>query len=302
MKSISKISDLKCEVIIANLLEEGYEEDKIIIHTQGLFKRNYSHDIDKVIVDNDSGYVHVFVNRDGFYDSLPESLFHKVNAISGKSQQEIVASVKEQKIEEANARNFFLPSENGIFYQRVLHELSIRKLFSNPHLVMRNLWNGKVRIPEEYMHKITQLAPFGYYFVGNVEKTAENLSSLIDEVVHIETSTEIKNFPIENEIENKVGDVRLGLDTICGQDFDETATIWNIEIGLHNREDIGEYLPGHEKWNVIMAFCDFFIPFQIHTKINIVVDTEKLFVINDPGNIGKLVPTSSAYLGYNTYI
>ncbi|OQX72293.1 MAG: hypothetical protein B6D61_14220 [Bacteroidetes bacterium 4484_249] len=130
-KSIkAKPSDIKAEVIIADLVERGFDFSKIIVKHDGLFKRNYSKDISDVYLDMVKDILVFNVSRDSLYDILPEGLFHHVfgNLEADNRNQEF----EKLKQEEDNARKFFLPFDNEFFYQNIKLETELRKFFRNP--------------------------------------------------------------------------------------------------------------------------------------------------------------------------
>jgi hypothetical protein len=118
--------DIKAEVIIADLIENKVNPADIVFIPDGSFKRNYTHDIlfaEVRKLNNSQQVVNIHTSRDGLYDSLPEGLFHEQTHERITSGKDMAEDSKKLKLEEKEARNFFLPFENEIFFQRVILEL-----------------------------------------------------------------------------------------------------------------------------------------------------------------------------------
>jgi len=112
-------SDIKAEVLMADLMEEGLSPTDFLMFFDSSFKRRYSKDIlkaDEYPINNLENILAVYLARDRLYDLLPEGMFHASpdNALtSGKSMAS--DSKKEARIEE-ETRKLFLPFENEFFF------------------------------------------------------------------------------------------------------------------------------------------------------------------------------------------
>ena len=133
--------DIKAEVIAAEIVENGLSPAEIVIIPDGSFRRKYSRDVTYAEViksENGQKILGIHVTRDGLYDSLPEAIFHDQPNEPLISGHEMAKLSKKQKIEEKEARLFFLPFENEIFYHRTQIEVEERKIL---HRFSENLFN-----------------------------------------------------------------------------------------------------------------------------------------------------------------
>ena len=109
-------SDIKAEVLMADLIQEGFAESDFIVFFDSLFKRKYSSDIlkaEKVFINDYQELLGIFVARDGLYDLLPEGLFHASDSALTSGKDMALDSRKESKIEEEarkdlSFRNFMI--------------------------------------------------------------------------------------------------------------------------------------------------------------------------------------------------
>src|SRR5664279_4835889 len=117
-------SDFKAEVIAAEMVENNIPADRIMILMLGGLQRTFRRDVDSVteeIFDYDhKEYFLVKTHKEGMYDMLPEGLFHHAESNkSSKTEKEIIASIKQRRVEERNARRFFLPFEAALNHLRI---------------------------------------------------------------------------------------------------------------------------------------------------------------------------------------
>src|SRR5829696_3779433 len=116
-------NDFKAEVTAAEMMELGIPPDKVVILMQGAMKRSMRKDVQSIEEESsayDHGeYVVIKTPKEGFYDMLPEGLFHRPTAHrTAASVVEISKAIKRRKEEEQQARRFFIPFEAGINHLR----------------------------------------------------------------------------------------------------------------------------------------------------------------------------------------
>lgn len=117
-------NDFKTEVTAAEMVEHGTPEDRILILLLGAMKRPFRKDVEAIDEElseyNDKEYIVIKTPKEGFYDMLPEGLFHHPSAHkSANTEKEIIKAIKLRKEEEQAARKFFLPFEATIDYLRM---------------------------------------------------------------------------------------------------------------------------------------------------------------------------------------
>lgn len=105
-------SDIRAE-IVCNYL--GQIKQEITFH--GSHKRNAYEDILSVTEEEDK--LKVELSRAGLYDILPEALFHPIDRFDNlpvnEYKERFAEEVEQQRIEESNARSFFLLYDKFIF-------------------------------------------------------------------------------------------------------------------------------------------------------------------------------------------
>ena len=304
-KSIkSKPSDINAEVIIADLIERGFDFNKIFVKHDGLFKRNFSKDISDVYLDMIKDILVFNVSRDSIYDILPEGLFHHVFGNLGADNRN--REFEKLKQEEDNARKFFLPFDNEFFYQNIKLEIELRKFFRYPDYFFQKLFFFDKIIPGKFIRKLTTYLLFANNIIGDLELTARCLSDIIGEKV--ENS---KYYLSENKTVNEIKDEHflredtLGDNFICGDLSSEGRYIWEFSIILNDGSAIKKYKEDGVMYKLIEVFYEYFIPYEIEVKTKITCNKTVPFVLGTTAGKEKDIPElyeSDYYLGYNSII
>src|SRR5690606_36279594 len=66
----------------------------------------------------------LYTSREGLYDMLPQSLFHQSAPPKNANGNEVLDYFKQHKVEEKNARLFFLPFETSINHAKIANAVS----------------------------------------------------------------------------------------------------------------------------------------------------------------------------------
>lgn len=304
----SMLIDINAEVVIADLIESGFDFEKILIKHDGLFKRNFSKDISDVYYDMVKELLILHVSHDSFYDTLPKGLFH--NIFSDFNPENRRLEFEKLKEEEENARKFFLPFDHEFFMQYMTLELTLRKYFKNPEKFIHNLLLIGKNIPDEYVAKLTSYLLFVDKIIGNTKLTTLCLSDILGrEVTHsvyyISDNVSYNNNEIEN-LHFSRGTI-LGDNYICGNTVSEGRNVWEFSIILEDDKAVEKYI---EKENnqireVLKEFYEYFIPIEIEVRTNIICINVTSFVIGEDSVHKSNMTTnyqSDNYLGFNTVI
>ncbi|MCH5721010.1 hypothetical protein [Niabella hibiscisoli] len=73
-------TDVRAEVLLNHLRENGLLDESFVVSNNGFFYREFTKDIYAAAVAEDQWfrqYLEVALSRSGFYDMLPEALFHQ---------------------------------------------------------------------------------------------------------------------------------------------------------------------------------------------------------------------------------
>ena len=290
--------DIKAEVLIGDLIENGVENDNLIAINQGIFKRRYARDIDSVDetkFENGQKVVRFYLNRDGLYDSLPEGLFHEKTVKSEKESDKISKDSKKLKAEEKSVREFFLPFENEIFFQRVQLEIEERNILSrfSENLfddIYPEFWNLDKSLNRKYVSRMVLLLHFSHRIAGNCEFTAKSLETILDEKVSVQI---VSNNNLETRIVDKVGNAEqkcllgagvLGVDFVCGEKFDNLGKTMEFQIGPLKNSNVVEYLDNGAVSEFLKCFYSYFVPVELDVSSKVLVEKiEQNFVLSEIG-------------------
>ncbi|PQL94153.1 type VI secretion system baseplate subunit TssG [Apibacter adventoris] len=275
--------DLKAEVIISELLDKlDSEESSFLIDMKGQFKRPFRKDVlNAEIIDfkyDDTQFVKVNLSRDGIYDTLPERMFHEPQ--SGKPKIEVSEMTQEYKSnrnEEIYARKFFQPFENEFFLKALERENLEKEILlelngSKPIEFFYEFWELNNEIPQILMTKLIRILPYTYKIVGDLELTVNCLSYLLEEKVKISEKTYKEQSSPEKE--QSLGNCRLGLDMISGNEYMDYSLYLEFKIGPLKKTSFLEYIHQGKIKKFIELFYEYFLPMEIDVKTTILLNQD----------------------------
>jgi hypothetical protein len=298
--------DIKAEVILADLLENGLSQQDYIIISDGLFRRRYKKDITHAEVtelNNGQELLEIHLTREGIYDALPEALFHGLPDERLSSGQDMAKLSKKQKLEEKACRNFFLPFENEIFHQRVQLEQSERKVL---HKFSENLfndifpdfWNLDRSLPGVLVSRLMLFLHYSHRIAGNIDLTAQALETILDEKVTARWigngNARISGNPGLRMAPSCLGSSLLGKDFVCGDHPPEWFPSLEFTIGPLSGSRIEDYLENGPIDRFLDVFFGYFVPMEVIPVRKIIGHSGK--------NEFMLSPDAPVYLGYDTIL
>jgi hypothetical protein len=286
--------DLRAEVVLADLLEKGLDEDVILISPKGLFKRKFSRDLEQLSaldMDKKRKWIVASVNREGIYDALPQAITHsaKRSKTPGvKSSGEMINEIKERRKEEIAARNFFLPFENEFYHQCIdleVAERSILKGFvSNSRYtrLMTEFWQLPPILNEKQKAIFVYLLPMIHKAAGDLEL----IKACYEAILNVEVNFVVR-YGLEQGIPQTGSDnansLMLGINFVCGTEFYDDSAYYEITIGPLDGEQLTGYLPGGPGIAVINYLNSFFLPFDVESRFKITTaPTAGGFKLGDP--------------------
>ncbi len=294
-------SDIKVEVIAADLVEKGVDIDDIVVTPMGLFERVFRRDILRIQQRHDKlgikELVFIDVSREGIYNSLPEALFHYFELQKKNNSANFIEEYKRHKTEEENARQFFLASEKELYRLRVLSEMEERKSmlgFTDQYKseLFLNLWPELGEISDEYLPSMLLLLPISHKIVGNIELAQIMISYVIDQPVKIRYNDSTR--PVNNDTgSNVLGERYLANDCIIGNEVPDYTPLISISVGPVKKGNLMKLMPGGEVRKVLDLACKYLFPvaMDINIFISLDIDDEKL-ILSDDISDGKLGLTS----------
>ncbi len=300
-------SDIKAEVLMADLMEKGFAQSDFLVFFDSAFKRRYSKDIlkaEKTLINDLDEILTVHIARDGLYDMLPEGLFHAspdAALTSGKGMAS--DSRKESRIEE-ETRKFFLPFENEFFYQRIQIELKERSFLqklneNNLDDFFLDFWKIDRSLPKELIVKLSAMLPFVREIVGDFGMTASCLGAILEENVSYTIKYKSESYieTVNNKTDDccSLGKTDLGVNMIAGGHFPENCKLIRFTIGPLTKTGIGPYLENGEIARFVNCFFNYFIPMEMDAEYDVIIQKElQEFVLGSD--------QTQAVVGYSTII
>jgi len=300
-------SDVKAEVLMADLTEAGFKQSDYTVFFDSSFKRRYSKDLlraGKIPAGNVGEILAVYLARDGLYDILPEGLFHTTPDSALTNGKGMASdSRKESKIEE-ETRKFFQPFENEFFYQRIQLEIKERNVLQklNDYTLedfFLNFWKIDRSLPGEMIIKLSAMLPFVKNIVGDFKMTANCLGAILGEEVTYKihhTSEPYTAAGGQGEEEGcSLGKAALGVNLTTGGDFLECCKLIKFSIGPLKKTGIEPYLENGDIARFIDCFCSYFIPVEMNVEYDVIMPKEQQgFFLGSE--------TSHSVVGYSTVI
>ncbi len=288
--------NIRAEVFISELEDNGFNTDSIDIEFAGGFLRPFRKDImdKKAIEYNPNDYVYtLLLSRNGIYDVLPEGLVHKQEVLQGnqKSVNSYTDIYKKRKKEESEARSFFKPFENEIFNTRKKLEKTEKDLLclKQKHFFnfLASFWRIDSDLPAYLQEQLLHILPYAHEIAGDFEL----ISRIIGISLNMNVTHSIKYRSLRvNNVTNKLGKHKLGENSIVG---DKTAPspIVIFQIGEIPAGKIGDYINEGKYARFLKVLFEYLIPLEFDFEIK--------------WKTGKLKPTSTnaekqgfGYLGY----
>ncbi|MCW5518543.1 hypothetical protein J1N09_01740 [Aureitalea sp. L0-47] len=280
---IAIYENLKAEVIVAEIQENADVTAKdFVITNKSTFSRPYRRDI--IDVDNLTydDALNLNLSRNGIYDQLPEGLFHQNT--SAQSEKSFSEKRKQFRKEEEEARSFFAPIENEIFYQRLSIEVNERGMLDDFYNLnddfLIQFWNIQENIPEQYRLKLVKILPHSYKIVGDLELTRLSLEEIIDDKVGFKIKYENRTGENGNK-EPQKHDNQLGVDMVLvSEETEVLQPILEVTIGPVSESKINNYLKKDGILNFINTFYDYFVPMEFEVETKFIVDNENGFSLD----------------------
>ncbi|MEO6963631.1 MAG: type VI secretion system baseplate subunit TssG [Puia sp.] len=285
--------DARTESLLALAMDSGLLPDDFRVSCDGLFVREHSRDLINAEIKEDArkaSLLELHLSRGGVYDQLPEGFFfqHREQKTRTLTAADMASDHKENKKKEAEIRRFFLPFENDFFWQRLQIEKEEGRLLEGLQSGILNdyfvqFWNIPRSIPKKFIAPLILLLPYAHRIAGDLTLTAECLEQLLMEEIQIIQKRSLSNHHDALACPG-LGDARLGLDMLCGEDFWEDSPLIELVIGPLEGSRISDYLEGGNRFELLDVFRRFFIPAGIDVEFNVKLHKEKENMTMETGN------------------
>jgi len=285
--------DLRAEVL-TGLLQSKAINSTVFIKKLGSFKRNYSKDVEEIQKESENTFF-VKVNREGFYDMLPEDLFHFEEP--QKKELDFPAKTKKKREQESSARKFFAPFENQFFEIQTTLELIERQTFESA--INEDLMHTFFEKQEVFemlspiqKAKLNFFFPLAHKFRGKVDFIEFMFCSIFQK--EITCSTKRKQTNAYFEYFSFIGEAVLGVNSIVDNYLTESTEICQINIHNLKHEEVLEFMPGEINHSLILHILRFFVVEQMEIEIFV-----NFAPLQDYTVLGNEDPS---FIGYNTVL
>lgn len=300
-------TDFKAITKAAELIENGdFEPDQVAVLPTGGRQSAYAKDVGEYSFyyseSKRKDCLVIELNREGFYDMLPEGLFHQPpTGSSGFSEQEMIEDVQVRRAEEKDARKFFMPFEAELNHLRTILELYENRLdkrttYNDLTRIFGAEWKEFELLDNEQSIIWMHLLPLISEKRNDLDFLGQLLSLLFKMPVQAALSTKgMKQAPIEERMQFKLGSGSLGIDTIIGNSFlsDEEEVI--ISIGPAGTDKLIRFMPGTPSAYIIDLAVSYLLPVENEVSIKLIANME-----NRIGALGA--GSNNSFLGFTVYL
>lgn len=300
-------TDLRAEVIAAELIENDVPAEQIMIVQLGSRKRAFRKDVDSVTDElsdyHNKPYTHIATHKEGIYDMLPEAMFHSPTIPkSARNPKEIAQIIKQHRAEERNARRFFLPFEAAISHLRIQMALYEGRLDKGAHHnelvdVFKGYWEIFKYLNTEQSNIFLQVLPWIHDLRDDHTAAAEIFQQILSLPVRIGSRRQRPVHPSQPYF-SKMGESKLGIDLTTGNhEYDGGEDEIIVNIGPLTNGQLRKFMPGERDHKVLQLLSDYLLPIHIEVHIN--------YELQSADHSLRLADKSNSFnstLGLSTYL
>lgn len=301
---------LKFENVVNELLDDGLiTKQELVISPERTSAYNFERDIQAIqdrSDDRQETLWQIEIPRDGFYDTLPERLFHRVKKRT-KDPDEWAEIRQQEEKQEQESRHFFLPFDNEFNHQRAaIARFETRTLAGDDELLVSELL--KLVAPDAEVYSLTNpqkltlflLITQAYQIVGNWEQTAFYFGRFLQAPVQIQYGRQVISVNRQDRLASdwqpaKLGDGRLGLDWVLPQpDLIDDGGLVRLTIGPLADSQLYDFLPGGVGLRQVGLLAGYLFPADADWRMDIVADAvNDVFSLSASDTAGRLGMTTT---------
>lgn len=259
--------DFKAEVLAASLIQQGVHPDQIIIQLKGSSQRAYRKEVSSFHTTHSNydyaEYLHLETHRDGFYDALPENIFHQpTRGRTEKNKYEVIDEIKKHREEEKAARKFFLPFEQEFARIKTwLHllENDFDKNTDNSRLIQifSEHWPILKKLDTYHAYIFLRIVPLIHSIRNNFEQSSQAISLIlgvpIEILLHKPGKINSTSFLFD------LGGCALGMDTTVGTELMDGEYDLKINIGPLKENELPDFINNGKYETIVDELLDYFI-------------------------------------------
>jgi hypothetical protein len=273
--------DLRLEVILAELLTQGYVFDDFLVRPVGLFARRYRRDLGPVYEEpyerRHRPVVRTVleVHREGLYDALPQQVFHQPGTSTEHPPgiRAMVEDSRAQRRKEKATRLFFAPFEQEFFRFRVGIEQEEQRYFTSRaahwyNELLARFWGlADAGLPPHALTNLLYLLPLACNIVGDLARTRHCFESVLGQAVQLRVLPPQRHAlpgpPAEGlPTSGTLGHLALGRDFVLGGDYQETLPALEISLLHLTVPELEAYLAGAWPAKALALLCEYFVAFE----------------------------------------
>jgi hypothetical protein len=264
----ARFSLLKAEALCAEILDNGFSFDQLVLRPTGSFRKSFRTDFTIAEQkDPQEEQLEIQVNRDGIYDRLPEGLFHQTK---GNSKTSDVGSMVDEyrrfREEERNARRFFQPLEQEFFRYAIMIEQEERKLAKGMYegsleKLFFEFWDISQDLPSEAASRLIRIMPWISRIKGNLQLTEKALELILAKPVTAKEKQVIQHY--STDITGGLGEIELGVDSVTGIGYSDFSVTWVFSIRELTATEIASYPENESYGRLLKRFEELFIPVAV---------------------------------------
>lgn len=288
-------SDIKASQKAADLIKHGVDPDHIIFNCDGSSRRPFSTEIQSINTylseTSNEEFVRINMNREGFYDMLPEGLFHSLHAGSEILDEDVmIQDVRNKRRQEQNARKFFAPFENELFHLRTqLDQYESRLDMQTSFQDMSNLLLSN--FPE--LHRLSpRQRVIWMHFIPEIQSHKNDITyaqQLLRNLLNI--PIEIKQLTHDRKIDwqeiglppSTLGNCQLGVDSLTNMAYELNEAYLAITIGPSYPQLLKNYLPNAKDEYIIHLVLDHLFPAYLnrHLRYDLLPEVKHSYLSDD---------------------
>lgn len=296
-------TDFLGEFVAASLVAAGFPDDKTLLLRREGDKRYVSKDIGKIELNYSffdmEEYLHVYLNRPGIYDALPEGIFHDLRSYGALlSKEEVIREIRRHREKELFARKFFAPFEMVVdklltAVQQYEQKFDRAYLYGDLKDIFEEQWSLFRLLDLGQALLLLRIIPIIPEVSLEMERAGKVFSVLLGVNVVISEGQMPGKVRVEDDELIKLYHWKLGYNSNLGCMVRDVSNDLIVTIGPLSPEEMKSFGKGHSNDLILWELIDLILPFGRNIRVKYrVKQQESSFRLS-----GK---SHKAYLGINT--
>lgn len=243
-----------------------------------------------------------FINRNGFYDRLPEGLFHRDHIQEDDNHGQAYRRNKHelQADKKSSSRKFFQPFENFLFSINLKTEKLIEHWHKNANEALGALLlNDKCfqQLSDPMRKKMFGMLATFPSIRGDATRIAFFLAAILEAEADASCEERFELFHASDPgPANILGSTTLGVDSVCGDRTTEFVQKWKFTIKTCSN-NLTHFIDQVKAQNFYDIINRFFVPAGVFAEFRVLTKEKQKLILN-----GGHLDVNNQYLGYNVVI